>query len=338
MDFTDSRSVNLSYSKALLEALASLGLPIPKSASKVLSQISRQERVPIYQQEQLWKAIIDSYPEPLLGIKLGLAMQANHIGLVGHLLMTQKDLQATIDQLISYHPLLGEGGYFEVHRDTFSVSLCYHPNFLNFAQTRVETILAACIAQTQTLTGGKFQGCKLLLSYPAPSLAIQQQYQKLLAIPVQFNTKVSAIQFPVKDLAIPLIAADKDVVSCLKPKADALLQGLEKKGFHRKVTLLLQQTPHLTREQVAKHLCLSTRHLGRKLQDEHTNFRTIQEEVRSYYARQWLTQGEKSNADIAIALGYSDESAFGKAFKRWEGISPSLFDRRRKKTLNSHLS
>ncbi|WP_444922317.1 AraC family transcriptional regulator ligand-binding domain-containing protein [Microbulbifer sp. CnH-101-G] len=333
MDLTDSRSVNLSYSKALLEALTSLGLPIPMRASKVLSQISRQERVPIHLQEQLWKAIIDSYPEPLLGIKLGLAMQANHIGLVGHLLMTQKDLQATIDQLISYHPLLGEGGHFEVHSDTFSVSLCYYPNFIKFAQTRVETILAACIAQTQALTGGKFQGCKLLLSYPAPSLALQQQYQELLAIPVQFNAQVSAILFPVKDLAIPLVAADKDVVSCLKPKADALLQTLEKKSFHRKVTLLLQQTPYLTREQVAKHLCLSTRHLGRKLQEEHTSFRTVQDEVRSYYARQWLVQGEMSNSAIAIALGYSDESAFGKAFKRWEGISPSLYNKRQKETL-----
>ncbi|WP_444909756.1 AraC family transcriptional regulator [Microbulbifer sp. TRSA005] len=325
MDLTDTRSVNLSYTKALLEALASMDLPIPGETNKILSQIHQKERISIHLQERLWESVINSYPDTLLGIKLGLAMQANQIGLVGYLLMTQKDLGEAIEQLISYHPLLGEGGHFELRRDAFSVNLCYHPNFLNFAQIRVETVLAACIAQTRMLTGERFQPLKLLLAYPAPSLALQQRYQALLQIPVEFNAGISAIQFPTKDLSLPLIAADKEVEACLKPKAEALLQALTKKSLHRKVTLLLQQAPNLTREQVAQRLCLSPRHLARKLQEEQLNFRVLQDEVRSYYAKQWLREGEKTNLEIAVALGYADESAFGKAFKRWEGTSPSSF-------------
>ncbi len=321
----DSRSVHLSYARALVEALSSLGLPQPKGAHKVLSQINREERVPIHQQEQLWEALIDSYPDPLLGIRLGLAMQANQIGLVGYLLMTQKDLGATIEQLIIYHPLLGEGGHFEMRRDALTVNLCYHPNFLSYAQIRVETVLAACLAQTRIMTGGKFQTHKIMLSYPAPSLALQQQYQALLQTPVTFNAQVSAIRFPAHYLALPLTAADRDVVACLKPKADAHLQALAEKSLHRKVSLLLQQSPDLTREQAAKHLCLSPRHLSRKLQGEQVNFRKLQDEVRSYYAKQWLMEGNKSIVEIATALGYSDESAFGKAFRRWEGVSPGCY-------------
>ncbi|WP_143731914.1 AraC family transcriptional regulator [Microbulbifer sp. GL-2] len=325
MDLADSRSVNLSYTRALLGALSSLGLPVPESARKVLSQIDQLDRVPIHLQEQLWEAVAHSYPTPLLGVRLGLAMQASQIGLVGYLLMTQKNLGASIDQLIAYYPLLGEGGHFGLHQDALTVNLCYKPNFLSFVQIRVETVLAACIEQTRIMTGGKFQAQRLLLSYPAPSLAVQQQYQELLQIPVEFSAPASAIQFLTKDLALPLIAADKEVVNCLKPKADALLRALEEKTLHQKVSLLIQQDPGLTREQVAHHLCLSPRHLGRKLQKERFNFRALQDEVRSYYAKLWLREGKKTNAEIATALGYSDESAFGKAFRRWEGASPGSF-------------
>ncbi|WP_020412811.1 AraC family transcriptional regulator [Microbulbifer variabilis] len=325
MDLTDTRSVNLNYTRALFEALTSLGLAIPEGASNLLSQINQEERIPIYLQDLLWESVIESYHDPLLGVRLGLAMQASQIGLVGYLLMTQKNLGEAIEQLITYHPLLGEGGHFEMRRDAFAVNLCYHPSFLSFAKIRVETVLTACIAQTRILTGGKFQPLKLFLSYPAPSLALQQCYQELLQLPLEFNAKVSAIQFTAKDLALPLIAADEEVVACLKPKADVLLQTFAAKTLHRKVTLLLQQAPGLTREKVAKHLCLSPRHLGRKLQEEQISFRALQDEVRSHYAKQWLKEGEKTIVEIASTLGYSDESAFGKAFRRWESISPGSY-------------
>lgn len=334
MDLADSRSVNLSYTRALLGALSSLGLSMPEGARKVLSQIDQLDRVPIHLQEQLWEAVAHSYPTPLLGVRLGLAMQASQVGLVGYLLMTQKNLGASIEQLITYYPLLGEGGHFDLHRDALSVNLYYKPNFLSFVQIRVETVLAACIEQTRVMTGGKFQAQRLLLSYPAPSLAVQQQYQELLQVPVEFSAPVSAIQFLTKDLALPLIAADQEVVACLKPKADALLQALEEKTLYQKVSLLLHQDPGSTREQVARHLFISPRHLGRKLQKERFSFRALQDEVRSHYAKQWLREGKKSNAEIAAVLGYSDESAFGKAFRRWEGTSPGSY-REKLKVLNT---
>ncbi|WHI53323.1 AraC family transcriptional regulator ligand-binding domain-containing protein [Microbulbifer sp. MLAF003] len=90
MDLTDTRSVNLNYTRALFEALTSLGLAIPEGASNLLSQINQEERIPIYLQDLLWESVIESYHDPLLGVRLGLAMQASQIGIVGYLLMTQK--------------------------------------------------------------------------------------------------------------------------------------------------------------------------------------------------------------------------------------------------------
>lgn len=321
----DSRTVTLSYSRAILAALGSLGLDSPGAAEPLLSGIDENDRVPMEVQEQFWTALADTHPDPLLGIRIGQAMQTTQMGLVGYLLMTQRTLGEAINQLLTYHPLVGEGGQFELRRGAHHADLCYQPNYLRCARLRVETVLSACLAQTRSMTGNQFKAQSLLLAYPAPSLAVQQQYQNLLQTPVQFNAPVSAIRLRPQDLEIPLVAADQQVMARLKPEADALLKSLTHKSLQLRVAHLLQQEPQLTREQVASRLCISPRHLGRKLQEESASFRSIQDEVRSHYACQWLRQKDRNNAEIAAALGYCDESAFGKAFRRWTGLSPKTY-------------
>ncbi|GAA5525616.1 putative HTH-type transcriptional regulator Rv1395 [Microbulbifer aestuariivivens] len=321
----DNRTVTLSYTRAILSALNTIGLSTPQNVEPLLSGIDENERVPMAVQEDFWSALASAHPDPLLGIRLGQAMQSSQMGLVGYLLMTQRTLGAAIDQLLTYHPLVGEGGQFELRRGANHADLCYQPNYLRCARLRVETVLSACLAQTRGITGGPFRPQSLQLAYPAPSLALQQQYQNLLQTPIQFNAPVSAIRLRPQDLEIPLVAADQQVMARLKPEADALLKSLKHKSLQLRVAHLLQQEPQLTREQVASRLCISPRHLGRKLQEENASFRAIQDEVRSHYACQWLRQRDRNNAEIAAALGYCDESAFGKAFRRWTGLSPKHY-------------
>lgn len=324
----DSKSVTLSYTRSITEALRSLELPLPPVAQTVLAGLAPQQRVPMEIQEQLWLALAEAYPDPLLGIKLGGAMQITQMGLVGYLLMTQKTLGAAVEQLLTYHPLVGEGGQFELRRGGHHVDLCYQPNYLRCARLRVETALSACLAQARSMTGRRFRPQGMQLAHPSPSLGLQQQYQQLLQTQVQFNAPISAIRLRPQDLELPLVAADRQVMERLKPEADALLKALNHKSLQLQVAHLLQQEPQLTREQVASRLCVSPRHLGRKLLEEKAGFRNIQDEVRSHYARRWLLQGDRNNAEIAAALGYCDESAFGKAFRRWTGMSPRAFRNR----------
>ncbi|MBY6189064.1 AraC family transcriptional regulator [Microbulbifer agarilyticus] len=325
MNTADTRTVTLSYTRAILSALGQLNLTLPGTAQDLLAAINEEERVPMQVQEEIWLAVQEAHPDPLLGVRLGQAMQGSQMGLVGYLLMTQKNLGAAIDQLLVYHPLLGEGGQFELRRSSYYVDVCYHPNYLRCARLRVETVLSTLLSQSRAMTGREFQPQSVQFAYPTPSLAVQQQYQQVLQAPVQFNAEVSGIRLRTQDLEIPLVAADRQVMARLKPEADALLKALTSKSLQLRVAHLLQQEPQLSREQVAARLCISPRHLGRKLLEENASFRAIQDEVRSHYACQWLREGQKTNVDIAAALGYCDESAFGKAFRRWTGLSPKNF-------------
>ncbi|GMG88486.1 AraC family transcriptional regulator [Biformimicrobium ophioploci] len=318
-------SVTVSYTRALIGALERLGINPPEVAHSLLHEVESDQRVPLVQQEDVWLALSQSEPDPLLGLRIGSAIETAQLGLVGYLLMTQKTLGEALQQLQTYHPLVGEGGDFEIHRGAGYLDLRYIPNYLVCERLRVETVLSTSLTQARSMTGGRFRPRQVRFAYPAPSLAIQQQYQSLLDAPVQFGCDYSGIRLDEEALQIPCVAADRMVLERLRPEADALLQRLKDKSLQLRVSHLLQQNPELGREQIAERLHMSPRHLARKLTEEKVNFREIQDEVRSYYAKLWLAQNEKSLAEIAAMLGYCDESAFGKAFRRWTGQTPRSY-------------
>jgi AraC-like DNA-binding protein len=84
-------------------------------------------------------------------------------------------------------------------------------------------------------------------------------------------------------------------------------------------------TGHCTIERCAAKLELSARTVQRRLLEEDLRFSQIVEEERMQAARRALTQTADSLSEIAFNLGYSDQSSFGRAFKRWTGQTPQVF-------------
>jgi AraC family transcriptional regulator of adaptative response / methylphosphotriester-DNA alkyltransferase methyltransferase len=85
----------------------------------------------------------------------------------------------------------------------------------------------------------------------------------------------------------------------------------------------------ITLDETARRLATSRRQLQRVLQEVGgTNFRELVLRVRMRDARHALGDSELSVRDIARAVGYSEAADFGKAFRRYHGISPSRYRER----------
>jgi len=70
---------------------------------------------------------------------------------------------------------------------------------------------------------------------------------------------------------------------------------------------------------------MTARTLHRHLLDEGTSFKQIVQEVRHVLAVEGIRAGKQSVQELAFALGYQDVANFRRAFKQWEGVSPSQF-------------
>jgi len=78
-------------------------------------------------------------------------------------------------------------------------------------------------------------------------------------------------------------------------------------------------------DDIAGQMGLSARTLRRQLAAEGARFQQLQDEIRHQRALELLSQDELSIDEIADSLGYSDPSNFGRAFRKWEGVAPSVW-------------
>ncbi len=96
---------------------------------------------------------------------------------------------------------------------------------------------------------------------------------------------------------------------------------------HKITAVVIDQLPsgNVTEESVARALYMSSRTIQRHLQREDTTYTTLLSEIRQDLAEQYLTEQDISLTEIAFLLGFSESSAFSRAFKRWVGVSPSEY-------------
>ena len=85
----------------------------------------------------------------------------------------------------------------------------------------------------------------------------------------------------------------------------------------------VQPLGSLTSEAVATRFSMSDRTLRRRLREEATSYREILDDVRAELARHYLTKEKRGIEEVALLLGFSDPSAFTKAFRRWTGQTPA---------------
>jgi AraC-like DNA-binding protein len=103
------------------------------------------------------------------------------------------------------------------------------------------------------------------------------------------------------------------------PKAEATTDAVRR--------LLAEELPNgqPRLEQLAPRLHMSARTLHRRLEEEGTNFRRVLTEVRHELAVRHLVERQLAIGEIAFLLGFSEVSAFHRAFKHWTGHAPHAY-------------
>jgi AraC-like DNA-binding protein len=124
--------------------------------------------------------------------------------------------------------------------------------------------------------------------------------------------------------------ADPRLLEILTGQAEAMLFELECGAFKSAVRLEileLLETGEATAELVAGRMAMSVSTLKRQLQREGSSFRSLRDDVIREVASRALAETDTSASNIALKLGYSELSAFHRAFRRLTGSTPSDFRR-----------
>lgn len=318
-----SPSVSLHFLKAMLSACPRMGITLPATATVWLQENPQATRVPLEVQDRIWDEFCAASGNPLIGLHLGLDTQPGNLDIVGLLLMSCDDVAEALEMLVDYQQIIGEGGEFFLERGEHSWRIRYESHFHCRARERTEAVFATLLHLGRWISGDAFMPQYITFQHRAA--ADTASYYELLACTVDFEARENEIIFSAAQAGLPLIQSNPAITKHLRVMADQMLASLGSQSLTHQVQLLLQKNPSANKEEIAEQRHMSGRHLNRLLAEDGTSFKLLQDTVRRQLAEKALREAGTRMADIAEQLGFSDESAFAKAFRRWTGQSPSQF-------------
>ena len=151
-------------------------------------------------------------------------------------------------------------------------------------------------------------------------------YEGLFDCPISYGAPADILTFDKRFLELPLPGSNPQMLAILTQRLERDLNALEETVTEvKKVSAYLENilgTAAPTIDHVAGLMGVTARTLRRRLTAQGTNFRKILESVRRERYEILSRQPELSQVQIAAMLGYSEQSAFSRAYKKWHGISP----------------
>ncbi len=165
------------------------------------------------------------------------------------------------------------------------------------------------------------------VTHPAPGHI--KDYEAIFQCPVHFNAHWNAMELHPDVATWPVARNPSYMGAILARHADELLERLDRAGptvdaLEQKLLPLLH-TGAINADSIAKQMNISRQTLFRQLKAEETTFSEVVTDLKIRIARHHLRSGTKGLKEIAFIIGFSEASAFSRAFKRWTGRSPRQY-------------
>ncbi|MDX1597485.1 MAG: AraC family transcriptional regulator [Marinobacter sp.] len=282
-------------------------------------------RIPLNVQDALWDAYCQACDDPLPGVQVGLDLEIGHLDSAGMLLVTCETLGEGLDTLVDYAAIVGDGGEFSLTNQNGAAWISYRPYYQVQQNERVDAVMTSLIKLARWATGQTFRPQALELC--RTDSRHRDVYAELLGVTVNFGCPGNALRFSEAQLDLPLIQANEPLREHLRNLADHTLEQLGQSALIQKVRRLILANPGWGKERLGLELGLSGRHLARRLSEEGISFKVLRENLLWEEARRLLNT-TTTIGQVSLELGFSEESAFIRAFRRWQGETPARYRER----------
>jgi len=263
---------------------------------------------------------------PHFGLLAGSHWRLEHVGLPGQIAGSCATLRGALETFTAYQWLNSSGGVAFLRRECGVTTLGYaifEPGLDTGIDQISDMVMAIAVRIVRELTGqpGWAPG-RVFLSRRRPGDVAP--YRRFFAAPVRYDAGACMLQFPSAFEATRVPHGDETRRRVLEAKLLAAGRERMLPKLHRviRVGMLFGLT---SGDEVARSMALTRRTFNRRLADYGTTFRDALETVRLDVARQLLRETELSIADIADALGYTEPTAFVRAFRRWTNTTPGAW-------------
>ncbi len=281
-------------------------------------------RLKVTSVDRLWHLVADLLDDPCFGIKMIEHWHPSRMGSLGYATLVSSSLRTVLERTARYSHVVTEAIDLTINNTPTGLTTSLHiDHSINKLPQHETTPLAVIMHVCRYNYGEELTAVNVSLAREEPDCS--KDISDFFRSPVTYGTEISSITFSVKDVDKQLATANKKLALMHDDLMMRYLIEIKKGDFIEQIkSIIIDHLPdgHVTDQLVAKELNLSERSLQRKLKEKGTTFRTVLDDVREMVALQYIKDPVNRMSDIAFLIGFSEQSAFSRAFKKWTGISP----------------
>ncbi|WP_420429059.1 AraC family transcriptional regulator ligand-binding domain-containing protein [Algiphilus sp.] len=296
-----------------------------------LQAYEASQRLPITAWWALLEELARVQPRPALGLCIGRQVKVHHLGVLGYLGASCETLGEALLRFQRFQPLLHNLTPNLVDQRGETLRLSWDPSYGQSTLLSNEVLVSGLLSLLRNLTG-RATLIPALVEFPEAAPGMTDVYEELLGCPVRFEARTLFIHLPLATMAWPINSRDPHLQAVLEQQAEALLQVLPQPDAFlselQQVMLRSLQEGQPSIKQVADTMGVPQRTLYRRLESRGVTYKVLLSQMRFQLARRYLADRRLSLPEIALMLGYSEQSAFNRAFKSWSGQTPLHYRRR----------
>ena len=250
---------------------------------------------------------------------------------LAHAVASAATLHEALTRLEQFAPVFGGLPRMRLTQESGLATLSF--DLKGFDQTNsivVDTVLAVAHRSINWAMRHPLRLVHVSVPYPKPRG--ETDHDVVFGVPVVYAARQAALAFVGGDLALPVMRRPNEIETFLADVPCVLLSEIEfYSTYTERVRAIIRRSLGdriCSADEIGSRLGISRQTLRRRLHDEGTSVSAIRDEVLRTAALESLAQGSETVSALALRLGFSEPSAFTRAFRRWTGVSPTEFVRR----------
>jgi len=325
MDFISVRLYQKLFAHVLQEGLAPstlAHLPTPDTLKESTQVVPADKFFELHE-------IADQHLEPGCSVRVGQDMKLEDYGILGLSWKTCARAGEIFERCERYFRLLSNTYVFKVeHEAEVSNIYLFRDTYRRGVELSNEATFSASVVVLQAMTESDITPVSVSFKHaPPPNLTSHHESFKC---PVLFGQSSYHLTYKKTDLDKPTAKSDRSIHQFLQERVEEEATGIEvnanKLVFDVK-NLIKDSLPSgiPSIHEIGKHIGMSNRTLTRRLSDKGYTFRDLIKYTQQEISTDLLRNSSQSVSEIAFQTGFSEQSAFNRAFKRWTGKTPLAY-------------
>ena len=307
------------FAGVLADWLESHGQP----RAAVTSDAGTSSRLTLEQWKRRLQDAVARVPGPARGLQIAEHVRLSHVGPLGYMAVNTRTLRELLETYLLLEKWFYGANWATATTTNEGLEIAWDARFA-FPDRVMEQLHTAALARITRMAcpaAGPPVRVDLMNSESGEAAA----YSAAFGCPVFFDAPATRFVFSSTALSAPVDIAGAALEAAWRSRQRTLREALpEATAFTNAVqsAIMLHLPQGAPAAAVADSLCLSRRTLQRRLSEQGCSYRQLVDGIRQRHARHLLDDAALSLREVALLLGYAEQSAFNHAYRRWNGTSP----------------